>query len=419
MYPSVRMGARRVERGVAALAFLIAASPAYVRAEALTEDDVVRRAVEVARPSTPAEARAEAALAVGVSRSTWDNPTLGLDHESLFTPGLTGEAEGSAVVFQRIDLSGRRGLGARAAAHDASARRLEGAGFVAGFVADVRRQFFSALFWQRRRAVLRRFQARLVAARDNLALRAKAGDVARYDSLRLDQEVAIATAASSRADAEATAALSALRVFLGEGDGGDVALAGPLAPPAPPQWPAVVERLAAHPRLRALAAEEQAAADLERAADRWWAPPLSIGAGPRAGWSDKGAGAGYVVGFTVPLPVFDREQGARLEARARRAELGARARLLRLDLERSARSAHRLATELRASAGALREVASTDEALLAGADAAWTKGESRVLDLVDAYRLVAERELTALDLERDARLAAIELDHLLAVEPTP
>jgi cobalt-zinc-cadmium efflux system outer membrane protein len=165
--------------------------------------------------------------------------------------------------------------------------------------------------------------------------------------------------------------------------------------------------------VRALGLEASGADADRRAAGRGWIPEPSLRAG--AQFLDvglPGAGAGYVVGVGLPLPLFDRQQGeaARAEARrglaeARRAALlhEARTRLAAV-LEVVSGRRERLArhrAEVLGRARELRQIAAT----------AYRGGGADLLVLVDAERAAREARLTTV--ERVVSLVEAETDLLL------
>jgi outer membrane protein TolC len=380
----------------------------------LTEDEVVRRALAVAAPTDVASARAQRELARGETAALWDNPSLAVQDEALFGPGGPS-TEGQLAVSQRIDLSGRRGLLFRAAEQRGAARTKQGRVFVARFVADVRRAFYRSLFWERRHVALTGLRKRLRATRANLEARARAGDVARYDVMWIDQRITAVELQLGRATAERAAARHRLATYAGASD--DVAArADALVPHAPPSDAELAAAIGAHPALAALDDERAAAKSAGAAADRWWVPTFTVTAGPLAALAPTNSAFGWVAGATVPLPVFARGQGAAAAARATGREVDARARLQRLAMERDAGALQRRATLLRDAAVAARASTGDDEALLRAASTAWSEGEAGIVQLLDTHGLITTRELATLDLELDARLASIALDALLARE---
>jgi len=142
---------------------------------------------------------------------------------------------------------------------------------------------------------------RAVRAVDALA---KAGDASRYDAERVARAAANARALAAAADAERLHARERLVGLTGEPSLRSAALAGD--PPAPLRpLEAYLGKVAADPRLRELASRAEAAELESQRAGRRWVPDLAVTVGQKtvdvAGESESG----LVLGFSVPVPLFD------------------------------------------------------------------------------------------------------------------
>ena len=171
------------------------------------------------------------------------------------------------------------------------------------------------------------------------------------------------------------------------------------------------------PDLRALRLEVQQTELEARLAGRFWnAPEL------QAGWQrldDRGsAQTGPVLGFGWTVPLFDRNQGGRIEAQRRKEVAQARLALASTRAEYESRAlleAYRLSAA--AAEDSARQTRDADR-LVEAATASFRAGEATLTDLLDTLRAVREARLHALDL----RAAALELHRDLelwmpAVEP--
>jgi cobalt-zinc-cadmium efflux system outer membrane protein len=128
-------------------------------------------------------------------------------------------------------------------------------------------------------------------------------------------------------------------------------------------------------------------------------PELTLGVGGKR--VDDGAlrTNGTLVSLSIPLPLFDRQQGAAGRATAQAAAARAEHALARRRVEGELLGLHRQATQLIAAAERYRrEAVSASAELLRIAETAYRAGESTVLELLDAHRGALEAETTALDL---------------------
>jgi cobalt-zinc-cadmium efflux system outer membrane protein len=377
----------------------------------LDEEEAVRRAL--ARPALADELRARVDLARAdeIAARRWPNPEAAWSHEQVRTDGATAR-EDVAMLSQRFDLSGRRGLRG-----DAAARRVEAAGAEVALSrldveAEARRAFADALAAERRAAIVKLAAERLEGVAAAVSRRAATGDVASYDRRRVERERLTVLA---RLDVEAGAlarARARLAVLTGAPDPlAPFALKGELTPSAPPALATITERLPARPDLRALELEARSGELEARAAGRWFIPEVELGGGLKSVDAGAGRDSGFVAGLTVPIPLFSRDQDERLRGDAR--TRAARGRLsLALDAARGeVAGLHGEASRLAGAAARHRETGAADPAaLLRAAEAAYRGGEAGVLELIDAYRAALDADLSLVELEWAARRARIDLD---------
>jgi cobalt-zinc-cadmium efflux system outer membrane protein len=377
----------------------------------LDEEEVVRRALS--RPAVAEELRARVDLARAdeIAARRWPNPEVSWSHEEV-GPTAATERQDIAVLSQRFDLSGRRGLRG-----DAAARRVEAANADAALLrldaeAEARRAFADALAAERRVTISRAAVERLEGVAAAVARRAASGDVAGYDRRRVERE---RLAVLGRLDVEEgtlARARARLAALIGAADpAAPLALRGDLASAAPPPLATLAERLPSRPDLKALDLEARSGELEARAAGRWLIPEVELGGGVKSVDAGSGRDSGFAAALTIPIPLFSRDQDERLrgDARAR----AARARLsLALDAARAdVAGLHAEATRLAAAAARYRERGTSDgAALLRSAEAAYRGGEVGVLELIDGYRASLDADLALVELEWAARRARIDLD---------
>jgi cobalt-zinc-cadmium efflux system outer membrane protein len=125
----------------------------------------------------------------------------------------------------------------------------------------------------------------------------------------------------------------------------------------------------------------------------------------------------YRVGFSLPLPIFDRRQGPIREAAARVRETTALVDQRRLELTSALETAYgqyQIANQqvIALESGALRQA----EAALAAAQAAYKFGERGIIDVLDAQRVLRSVRLDHVNAQFDRQAALIELEQLRALD---
>ncbi len=340
----------------------------------------------------------------------WPNPVLSYQREETATGAGTTEQYG--WVSQTFDVAGRRS--ARGHGADRRVRAAEADGHWLRLLrrAEIRQRFYATLLEQRRVAALEQWveQGGRVAA--IVTKRKQAGEASGYDAMRIEREQAISRARLATEQATLTRERQALAGLLGSAGGWSVS--GELLPEEPiPALEALLERIDERPDVRALGEAAQAAEIDGRAAARWWLPDVTVGVGIKSVEDTNDRFSGLFLSASIPLPVLDQEQAARLEAVGR--ERGARghralatsvARAELIGLREEASRLHATAVEFR------RGALSDTHALISSAERAYEAGEMDLVALLDAHRSALEAELQALDLEGGARRARIDLDRV-------
>jgi outer membrane protein, heavy metal efflux system len=376
-------------------------------AAALSEDQAVQQGLAQERVSTLLEARRSAAEGLAASVGRWENPEFEYSEESLDLPG----DDGSDQFFwlrQRFNVAGARGLERLAARQNLDGQYARIEMERRSLVREIRGLYYDVVANRQRLEAQRDWHARLDQLVTAVEARRQAGDAARYDAVRLRQELALVSAGLREARAAFESARETLFDLI---DAEPADLTGGLLPPEASAAPA--ESLAGHPTLLALQAEAGSADTRAKAARRDAWPDLTLGIGRREFQEGEIDAQGGLIAIGVEVPLFNRSRGesqvAESEARALRAE----ASLERSRLQARIGEAERLLAARRAAVHDLqREIAGDGGSLSAMAEAAYTAGEIDVMALIDAHRteLAMAGEITAL--ARAARAAYIQLQYL-------
>jgi cobalt-zinc-cadmium efflux system outer membrane protein len=347
------------------------------------------------------------------------NPEVGVEVENI---GGRGEARGfdaaetTVQLSQSLDPAGKRGkrkqLAARAV--DVAAWELEIARL--DLVAEVTRRFVEVLATQERVALLAELTRLHESTLNTVAERVAAGKSAPTEEARARIDLANAKVRQEGARRELTAARHRLAAAWGGSAPSFASAVGDFYTAAPPPAELDTSALAArNPDVawQALAAElRQAATDLERA-NRL--PELTLSGGVRH-FNDTGD-VSYVMGLSVPLPLFDRNQGA---VRAAEFDLAA-TEAIRRATEASVHASLVEALQILAAAHhAVRELAETilpdSERMFAATLEGYHTGKHAYLTVLDAQRTLFEARAEYIDALEDYHKAQAELERLIGTD---
>ena len=406
-WPSISAPRKPIRSRLFALSLALLASSAAT-AQTLTADDAARLAVE--RPDAAEILQSAIAVAEGdlVTAGTRPNPVASIEREG--AEGFGGDGSETIIrLEQTLDVSGRRSLDQRGAEAAVRAARLGADSDRILIAAEARRRFYDLLAAEAGRDIHLGYQAELEALLAATERREQGGDASRYDVERVRQEVLSEESELAAAETDVFAARQALVVLVGSDSvSEDMALVGELLPPAVSE----TGDGALPPAIAALEAEAEAADWRQKAAGRT-TPDITVGAGVRQ-TEGPSEDTGLLFSLSVPLPIFDRNQGA---YQARAAEARAAQAQLRLSRDRINADIN----ALRFRVNALREAAERfDAGALQSANelrrialSAYEGGEIGVFETIDALGAGRDAELRSLALKRDAREAALALTELL------
>lgn len=359
------------------------------------------------------EVRSREALAL--QAGLLPNPELGLQVENF---GGTGESSGfdtsesTLLLAQRIETGGKRAKRRRIAALEADVAAWEYEAARLAVLASVEGAFFDVLAAQQRLALseelLRVSEASLAAARRLVS----AGATPRAERTQAAVEAATARVEVASARRSVAAARAALAATWGTATAEFARAEGELGSVSAPLGVEVFRsRLQRNPELerwdREIARREATVA-LE---DALRIPDLVAGAGARRfRESDDTA---LVAELSVPLPIFDRNQGTRAAARSdlRKAHYERRAAQARL--------AAALESAYQEASARFEEIASLRDEILPGAREAleqvrqgYLQGLFKNVDVLDAQRRLFELRLREIDALRVYHRARAEVERL-------
>lgn len=400
-----------------ALALTLSAAPG---ADSLT----YRQAVAAALRRNP-ELTA-ASIAVGTYQAeVWQagllpNPELRLEAENIGGSGdFAGveSAESTLKIAQLVELGGKRSARVAVAERERDIAAADVEVRQATVVAATAHAFIAVLAAQEQLRLAERLDALGTDAAAAVAAQARAGATSDAQMLRarlLGEEAGLLR---QRRAQELETARAHLALSWGDTEALFGAAAGDLHQLAPPPaLPTLLAHLEAAPELtrwrRELAARTSMV-DAERAGA---VPDLVLGAGPRY-FSDTGDVA-LVAEVTMPLPLFDRRQGAIEAARTRLASGEAEQRAASLALRAAVIHAQGALVAGHAQAVALRDrLIPSAEAALSASRAAYRAGALRLDEFHDAQRTVFDLRGREIETLAAYHQTAAELQRLLGSPP--
>lgn len=380
------------------------------------------KAVEIALRNHPQLAgyplEFQAADGRALQASLRANPELSVDVENVWWdyPG-TSRAETTAWISQPLELGKRSSRIRKVEAEtDLLRRDYEIARF--DVVAEVKRTFINFLSAGKKLELNREAQKIATLLATAVSDRVAAGAVSPIEETRAKVALAVSSADVEKWVREVETARRELAAAMGvatptfDGPSGD--LDEDLSVPTVDN---VAERIASSPDVARRVAEREhraAAVNAERALA---IPDVTLKGGIRR--FRESSENTFVLGVSVPLPLFNRNQGAIREAEAQRAKVDAERKATEMLLQ------SQIGQRLAALAAVAREASLLRQEALQGAQLAYDAvsegyryGKFRYLDVLDTGKALIETRLRYLDALTALNLARVELERLMAVAPT-
>lgn len=382
-----------------------ASSPAAPLRGSITREQAIAHALRH-NPSLQSQRAELRALEAEVTQAgVLPNPELGFEVENFAGSGSTRDLDGAEIttgLSQRLEMGGKRANRTRVARLDAEILRAEIASDEREIAIAADRAFSNLLEFQKIRELNERNLARADENLTTLDALLEAGESNRIDVNKAKLAVSEARELIAEARSEESAGAAELSLTWGSG-AADVSASGSLSAPGGTTSANIDSAINNHPATRVATlrvSRAEAVYELEKSRR---VSDVKVGGGIRE-LRDAGETAA-VVGVSVPLPFFDRNQGninaaeSRLErarAESRSTESQLRSRISRLTAElRSARS--RVAEfDSQTLAAASQALSDTREAYAAG--------KASLLEVLDAretlFRIESNRTNAQADLLR-------------------
>ena len=345
------------------------------------------------------------------------NPSVGIEVEDFAGSGsLSGfdSAETTIAFSQLLELGGKRDRRVRVAegqwivaALDYEAQRL-------AVLTDTASRFVRVLELQQRVEFAVRAQALAEENRRVIDRRVQAGDVSPIDEIKARLESESTRIAADRLSRELEAARRELSAMWDATDPGFDTAIGSLDDLMPvPLLDALTDLVEHHPEVQRWIAETERRSSVVALERAQAVSDVTAGAGIR--YAEESEDVGLVVAVSVPLAIFDRNQGGILAARLRAAQAIDEGRASRRDLATRLVRAHARLT------AAYHEAQAIDAALLPAAkdayDAtrrAYDEGKLPYLDVLDAQRTLFDTETQRHEALAEYHAAKVQVEGLIS-----
>lgn len=386
--------------------------------------DEVLKLLEERSPRTAAErAAVPIAAADRITAQTLPNPTVSYGGAFLVSGLSTGATSQYQIVIEQPLLMFHK-RPARLDAADANVKAEEAR--VGAVLAErrlgVRRTFASLLSRQEQLRVVEESLSNLERVTELVRGRTAAGDRSQYDLLRIETETAALRVQAMNAATdveEVSGQLAALLALPGWSPRAVGTLAvGGVSTDVEALWRTAQRR---RPSLVALRQQQAAARGGLFLAQRERLPVPAVSGGTQVTRDVNGTSA--FVGFSIPLSLFDRNQGAvaKASAQIQAVDLSLQADLgeARAEIEGAARVLGKRREALQTLEGTVMERIPT---LRRMAEDGYREGRADILDLLDAnrslkdFQLARVQQLEAVKLAEETVIGAAGLD---AAEPIP
>lgn len=381
----------------------------------LTLETAISRAVEADPGLRAAGAGVDAARGGLRQARTRPNPELSAEVENFNgrgdLRGFTG-AESTFALSQQIEVGGRRTARIRLADRELHGAELDRAIRGLDLIRDVQSAYYDALAAAELVTIA---QERLRTAEElntSVARRVAAARDPLMAGARAEAGLAEARIALTRAQAEAATARARLATYFGGDDGFSLAAADFALPRAQDHEHTALSDNS--PDVARLAAERDrlaASVRVERSL-AWQNPTLSFG---YRRFEDRDGDGALVAGVSIPLGVFDRNQGSVARARAEERRAGFELEAARRTLMREHAALERaIASETAAVRATEEDVIPQAERALALAQDGYNRGAFSYLDVLEAQRALSDARQTRVEALTSFHSNEATLDRLTA-----
>ncbi|WP_338869253.1 TolC family protein [Myxococcus stipitatus] len=387
--------------------------------EVITVEEALRLLAEKSPWLATERARVEVAAAERVTAGMLPNPSLSYGGQRLVSGANTGSlSQHQLVVEQPLLLFGQRGVRRDLADLNVRAEQARVGATFAERALSVRAAFADLLASQEELRILEASQADLSHVEKVVQGRASAGDTSRYDVERIELETRALSVEAQNARTGIEDAAGRLAALLGVPNWrpraqGELRPSGPI-PTLEHLWEEAQQR---RPSLVAVRERQAAARGGLVLARRERLPVPSLAAGAVLTREENSVSVSF--GLSLPLPLFDRNQGAISRASA---EVEAESRALDAEVAEARAELTRAYAVLEGRSGSLssleKDVVERLPTVRRMAEDGYREGRGSILELLDAFRSLKDfrllhlRQLQSVRLAEDSVLFAAGMDRL-------
>ena len=349
------------------------------------------------------------------------NPLVTFEAENVFGSGpFSGidAAESTLLISQTVELGKKRALRRQVAEAETDVAQRDFDMAKADVLARTSNAFFAVLAAQERRRLsedLLDLATRVLTAAEE---RVAAGRGAQTETIRPRILVREQQIALDKARRELAASRGALAALIGREKADFGPAAGDLSEFfAPPSSIELEKLLSDSPQIARQIAESERRQQTIRLVEARQIPDLDIDVGAR--YLRESDDTALVFGISIPLPLFDRNQGAIAAARSRAAQARADERRARMQAKAALLAAHQEMSGARAEAEALRDdILPASRQALEAAEYGYRAGKFGLMEVLDAQRTLVEAQEQYLESLSTHHRAASELQRILG-NPVP
>jgi cobalt-zinc-cadmium efflux system outer membrane protein len=385
--------------------------------QSLTLSEALTRVFALSPELVVSELEIQSAAARIIQAGLKPNPELAVDTENfpaMTSAGVSHYLEGTFQITQRLELGGKRAMRVQAAEKEKQVAGRDLQVKKNKLMAETSLAFADVLVNQERLSNQRELTGLARRSYATVVDRVAAGKVSPVEQTRATVALSSAELEEETQQRELTAAKDRLAMLWGGSSAEFDAADGRFEIPSPPSGPEIC--VESNPDLLLASAaidSRRAALALEQAEKK---PDLTFSAGfRRLNLEDKNA---WVAGVSIPIPIFDKRQGAIAEARIgvdrSLAEKKAVEWRLRSVLSQ-ARHEHEIAL-LEASSLAKTALPAAKEAL-AAVEEGYRLGKFDYLNVLDSQRTYAELQRRYIEAVAAGLKATIEVQRLAGCDP--
>ena len=387
---------------------------------AVNGDLSLAEALELAAEFNPVLAAAryqvEAADSRVLQAGRWANPELEFEIENFGgNDELRGfeSAESTLLISQPLKIGGKIKHGRAVAESDSAvAGRRQGS-----VELDVRARttsaFYSVLTAQERVGLKRELLSLAQSFADTVDARVEAGKVSPVEATRARMEVAAVRIQLIRGTRKLEVARVRLSAMWGDSTAGFRRASGELPRPGErPAWSELEALVRQTPDMLVLDEQLHRSERVVALEKSFRIPDLTVAAGPRR-FAETGHTA-WVAGFSLPLPIFDTNKGARRAAEFELESTRRQNQAARVEIETGLVSVvQRLDAAVEIATSLEADVVPAATSALDAVEIGYSEGKFGFLDVIDAQRTLFDARSILLDSIAEYALARVDLERLI------